>query len=260
MKIKDNVVLITGASEGIGAACAAVFRQRGGLLSLTARSEQRLRLVGGADALITPGDITEWETRDRVVARTIERFGRIDILINNAGMGIYTPAWRAPMPEIRQMFELNLFAPLAMVQAVVPHMRVQKSGMIVNVGSIAGKLTVPWLTIYSASKFAMGSLTSGLRMELQREGIQALQVCPGYVNTRFQMNALGTHPPETIVRGKKFAISAGQCAEAIARGVERNARTVVTPRMGWLLVALARLLPATVDAHMASLYAERDEL
>lgn len=259
MKISGKVVLITGASEGIGAACAAAFRQRGALLSLTARSEERLAQIG-PDALITPGDITAEETRERVVARTIERFGTIDILINNAGMGIYTPAWRAPMPEIRQMFELNLFAPLAMIQTVAPHMRAQKSGMIVNVGSIAGKLTVPWLTLYSASKFAMGSLTNGIRMELEREGIRAMQVCPGYVNTNFQQHALGTHPPESIVRGKKFAISAKQCAEAIARGVERNARTVVTPRTGWLLIALARLLPATVDGHMASIYSERDQV
>lgn len=256
MKLDGKVVVITGASEGIGAACAEAFRARGARLSLTARSEQRLAVVGGPDALITAGDITQRETRDRVVERTIERFGAIDVLVNNAGMGMYWPSWNPRLEEARQMFELNLFAPLGMIQTVVPHMRRRKSGTIVNVGSIAGKLTVPWLTLYSSTKWAMSSLTNGLRMELKRDGIHAIQVCPGYVKTRFQMHALGTHPPEKVVSGKRFAISADECAAAIVRGVERDARTVVVPRVGWALVALSRLFPATVDSYLASLYAK----
>lgn len=248
------MVVITGASEGIGAACAEAFRARGSLLSLTARSEQKLASVGGAEALITAGDITRQETRDRVVERTIERYGRIDVLVNNAGMGMYWASWNPRLEEARQMFELNFFAPLGMIQAVVPHMRQRQSGTIVNVGSIAGKLTVPWLTLYSATKWAMGSLTNGLRMELKVDGIHTIQVCPGYVKTAFQRHALGTHPPKKVAGGKRFAISAQQCAAAIVRGVERDARTVVVPRMGWAFVALSRLFPATVDSYLASLY------
>ncbi|MDQ6664692.1 MAG: SDR family NAD(P)-dependent oxidoreductase [Acidobacteriota bacterium] len=254
MKLDGKVVVITGGSEGIGAACAAAFRGRGARLSLTARSGERLAQVGGADALTTAGDITLQETRDRVVERTIERFGRIDVLVNNAGMGMYWPSWNPRLEEARQMFELNFFAPLGMIQNVVPHMRRQKSGTIVNVGSIAGKLTVPWLTLYSSTKWAMGSLTNGLRMELKHDGIHAIQVCPGYVNTDFQRHALGTHPPEKVVGGKKFAISAEECAAAIVRGVERDARTVLVPRMGWTVVALSRLFPAIVDSYLAALH------
>src|SRR5947208_1349419 len=113
MKIQGKVVLITGASQGIGAACAKEFARCGAKLSLAARSEEGLRLAGGPDALITPADVTQEADRRTVVDRTLERYGAIDILINNAGIGLYRPSWDAPLEEIRQMMELNFFAVLA---------------------------------------------------------------------------------------------------------------------------------------------------
>lgn len=254
MEIHQKVVLITGASEGIGAACAAAFRKRGALLSLTARSQAKLEKVAAGEALVTAGDLTEAATREQVIRATLERFGRIDILINNAGVGLYAPTVRATFSEVRGMFELNVFAPLAMVQLAAPHMRKQHIGAIVNVGSIAGKLTLPWLTLYSATKYALGSLSDGLRMELKKDGIQVLSVCPGYVQTAFQAHALGGQPPKSIVQSRRFAVTAEECAEAIVRGVERNARTVVTPRIGWVFIGLARLFPRIVDAQMEKMY------
>jgi short-subunit dehydrogenase len=258
MQIEGKVVLITGASEGIGAACATAFRQRGARLSLTARSQAGLEAAGGADALITTGDITEEQVRTNVVNRTLDRFGSIDILINNAGMGMYAPSWRAPITDVRRMFDLNLFAPLAMAQLVVPHMRERRSGTIVNVGSIAGKVTLPWFTLYSASKYALGSWTDGLRMELKAYGIHAMTVCPGYVKTEFQRHVLAGRPPEKVLQGKRFAITAAQCAQAIVRGVERDARTVVTPAAGWLFILAERLLPSFVDSRMAAINREAE--
>jgi short-subunit dehydrogenase len=257
MQIQNRVVLITGASEGIGAACAKVFRERGARLSLTSRSEDKLRAVAGADALVTAGDITVAATRRRAVEATLGRFGRIDILINNAGAGLYSPAWSTTEERTRALFELNLFAPLALAQLVAPHMRQQRAGMIVNVGSIAGRMTLPWFTLYSVSKYALGSLTEGLRMELKRDGIHAMTVCPGYVDTGFQAHILGGQVPAVVARSRRFAITAGQCAEAIARGVERNARTVVTPRTGWFLIAIARLLPGLMEAQLEKIYARQ---
>ncbi|MSV28905.1 MAG: SDR family NAD(P)-dependent oxidoreductase [Bryobacterales bacterium] len=254
MRIDGKVVLITGASEGIGAACVESFRRRGARLSLVARSEEKLKQVGGAGAVITAGDVTLPETRDTAVARTLERYGTIDILVNNAGVGLYSPSWRASIEETRRMYELNFFAPLALIQLVVPHMRTKRSGMIVNVGSIAGKMTLPWFTLYSTTKFALGSLTSGLRMELRDDGIQTMVVCPGYVKTRFQTNVIDGHPPDRLLRGRKFAITPEQCAEAITRGVERDARTVVTPAYSWIYIALHRLFPSLIDAQLAAIY------
>ncbi len=179
MRIDGKIVLITGASEGIGAACARELSKRGARLSLTARSEEKLKEVGGAGVVITAGDITDADVRRRVVERTVEQFGGIDILINNAGIGLYAPAWKAPLDEAHAMFELNFFAPLAMIQLVVPHLRARGGGMVVNIGSIAGKVTLPWFTLYSATKFALGSLTEGLRMELADEGSRTKSLCPG---------------------------------------------------------------------------------
>src|ERR1039458_9487132 len=114
MRIDGKVVLIPGASEGIGAACAAAFRKRGARLSLIARSPEKLRAAGGPGAIVTPGDLTVPEIRQAAVAATLDRFGAIDILINNAGMGLYDPAWSAPLSDARSLFELDFFAPLAL--------------------------------------------------------------------------------------------------------------------------------------------------
>jgi short-subunit dehydrogenase len=254
MRLQGKVTLITGASEGIGAACAAEFARAGARLSLTARSESGLRAAaGGAEALVVPGDITSEETRRAVVERTLDRFGAIDILINNAGAGLYLPSWCAPMDEVRRLLELNFFALLGLTQLVVPHMRARRDGMIVNVGSIAGKVPLPWLTLYSASKFAVGAFTEGLRMELKRDGVRAMIVCPGYVQTGFQEHARGGPVPGPIRRARRFTITAEQCAAAIRRGVERDARTVVTPRTGWAFVLAMRLFPKFVESQMAAL-------
>jgi short-subunit dehydrogenase len=254
MTIDGKVVLITGASQGIGAACAREFRRRGARLSLTARSEDKLKEVADADALVTAGDLTNAAVRSLIVDRTIERFGRIDILVNNAGAGLYAPAWKAPLDETRSMFDLNFFAPLAMIQLVTPHMRERGSGMIVNISSIAGKVALPWLTLYSATKFALGALTDGLRMELAADGIRTMVVCPGYVKTDFQDHVLAGQPPDSLLKGRRFAITPEQCAAAVARGVERNARTVVTPAIGWTFIALYRLFPALVETQMRKMY------
>ncbi len=253
MQIQGKVALITGASEGIGAACARVMEVRGARISIVARNAEKLATVGGSSALRTAGDITSEETRQSVVERTVGQFGGIDILVNNAGMGLYAPAWKAPMADARRLFELNLLAPLALTQLVIPYMRERKRGAIVNISSIAGKVTLPWFTLYSVSKFALGSLTDGLRAELKPDRIHVMAVCPGYVDTAFQAHALGERPPKPIAKGRRFAISAEECAEAVARGVEREARTVVVPRIGWLLVALSRLFPAAVEARLAAM-------
>jgi short-subunit dehydrogenase len=264
MQIPNRVVLITGASEGIGAACAAEFARCGARLVLTSRSEAGLYKAAAAAgakaegagekaALIVPGDITDEASRQRVVERALERFGAIDILINNAGLGLYAPAWSAPLEEARRLMEINFFAPLALTQLVAPHMRERRTGFIVNIGSIAGKVTLPWMTLYSASKYALGSLTEGMRMELRASGVRTMIVCPGYVKTGFQQHVVSGKPPASMVRGRRYAIEPRECAEAIRRGVERDARTVVTPLSGWALVLASRLFPGLLEARLAEM-------
>jgi len=254
MKIAGSVIIVTGASDGIGAELARILAARGAKLVLNARNETRLReVVRSAEPLIVAGDITDGETRRRIVDGALARFGQIDVVINNAGAGLYSPAWKAPMADVRRLMELNLFAPLELIQLVTPHMRARKSGMIVNIGSMAGKITLPWFTLYSVSKYALGSLTEGLRMELKRDGIRSMIVCPGYVATNFQGHILGGSVPSTVARAKGLAITAEQCALDIVRGIEANKRTVVTPKLGWLAVAAARLFPAIMQAQLAKI-------
>lgn len=259
MELRGKVALITGASEGIGAACAKLLGHRGALLVLTARSETKLRQTGGGDALVVPGDITQPGVPERVVEAALDRHGRIDLLINNAGVGLYSPSWKAPIPETRAMFELNFFSALRMIQAVAPHMCRLGGGSIVNVSSIAGKVTLPWLTLYSASKSAVASLGDGLRMELEPAGVHVMTVCPGYVDTGFQSHILGGQVPAAIWRSRDFTITAGKCAEAIVRGIEKRKRTVVTPRLGWALISLAALFPGVIDSQLMKVNARGDE-
>lgn len=256
MEIRDKSVIITGASEGIGAACARLLTERGARLVLTARSEPKLRQVAGPGAVVVPGDLTEPETRKRVVEAALNQYGRIDILINNAGVGLAEAAWRAPLDLVRRMMELNFFAALGMVQLVVPHMIGQRSGMIVNVSSIAGKVVFPWITPYCASKYALCALSDGLRMELKHWGVRVLTVCPGYVTTGFHEHVLAGEVPAAVRRARSFPISAEQCAQAIIRGIEKEKRTVVVPWLGWLLIGFARLFPRALEAKFAQLYGE----
>jgi short-subunit dehydrogenase len=253
MQLDGKVVLITGASDGIGAACAAEFAAAGARLSLTARSADGLARAGGPSALITAGDLTIEETRRQVVERTMARFGGVDILINNAGVGLYGHSWSASLDDARHLMELNFFALLGIMQLVIPHMRDRRSGMIVNVSSIGGKIPLPWMTLYSASKYAVNALTEGLRMELRADGVKTMLVCPGYVTTGFQEHVRSGRAPDSVVRARRQAITAAECARAIRRGVERDARTILAPKAGWILVALARLFPRLVEARMAEM-------
>jgi short-subunit dehydrogenase len=246
--LAGKVVIITGASEGIGARLATLLARRGARLALGARNETRLRAVGGPEALVVSGDLTDPSVRASLIAQTLQRWGQIDVLINNAGRGSYSAACTTPIDDARALFDLNFFAPLALAQLAAPHLR-RSRGTIANVSSIAGQVSLPWLPVYSASKFALASITSTLRGELEPDGVHVMGVFPGYVDTEFQSHG-GGPVPAIVLKGKRFAISAEQCAAAILHGIERRRRTVVTPRAGWLLVWANRLFPRLVEMNM----------
>jgi short-subunit dehydrogenase len=247
--LSGKVVIVTGASEGIGAQLAAVLQKRGAHLSLTARNETKLAAVAAPGDLVVPGDITRDSVRSAIVAQTAARWGHIDILINNAGRGSYYTAAGTPLDEVRALFEVNFFAPLALAQLAIPYLRPAR-GTLVNVSSIAGQVTLPWLPVYSAGKFALAAITTAQRTELKRDGVHVMGVFPGYVETEFQSHVTGPRVPDPVLRARRFAISARECAEAIVDGIERRKRTVVTPRAGWLLVWANQFFPALVESRM----------
>ena len=243
MRMERQVALITGASSGIGQALAAELAARGVQLALTART-----IAADPVHFTCAGDLTDAAFRETLVARTVERYGRIDILVNNAGVGLYQPSWRADGAAMRHMFELNLFAAVHLAQLVVPGMRERRQGMVVNVGSIASKVTLPWFTLYSATKHALASFSDGLRMENADAGVKVMLVCPGYVKTKFQENVLVGRPPDELASGKRFATNAPDLAGAIADGIVRERRTLVYPASGWALVMAWQIVPRLVEA------------
>ena len=216
---------------------------------LAARNTAKLQSVAGKADLVVAGDLTVPAVRAALVAQTLERFGCIDALINNAGRGSYFTASKTPLEEAHSLFELNFFAPFHLAQLAAPWL-CKSQGTLVNVNSIAGQISLPWLPLYSASKFALASLTSSQRIELRRHGVNVMSVFPGYVATEFQAHAAGSVPPAGVVKGKRFAVTAEACAAAIIRGMERRSHAVVTPRTGWPLVWLNRLFPRFLESRM----------
>jgi short-subunit dehydrogenase len=240
---------------GIGAACARAFGRRGARLILTARSKEALedvcRSVGPGSAVALPADLRRPAEVADLAERALGVHGAVDVLVNNAGVGLYLSCCEAAPAQVRELMEVNLLAPLELIRRLAPQMRRRGGGMVINVSSVAGKVPLPWLTIYSASKAALNYLSDGLRMELAGSGVRVMSVCPGFVTTGFPDHALGGRIPQRLLRRRRFLITAEQCAEAIARGVERERRTVVVPRVAWLLVAASKLFPGTVHAQLA---------
>ncbi len=247
LRIEGTNIFLTGASSGIGASLAVELTARGARVAAVSRRAVTGVAVSILADLAIPGE------RERAVVEALAALGRVDILINNAGVGVYAPSWRTPMDDMRHMFEVNLFAAVDLTQRLAPSMVARGSGLVVNVASIASKVPLPWFTLYSASKAALEAFTRGLRMELAATGVGAMLVCPGYVKSNFQASVLGGRPPAKLVSGKRFASTAETVARAVADGMERDARTVMTPSLGWALVAAARLAPRVVDGRLRAM-------
>jgi NAD(P)-dependent dehydrogenase (short-subunit alcohol dehydrogenase family) len=175
----SKVVLITGCSTGIGRDLAQRLAQAGYTVVATARDVNTFADL--SVALKLPLDVTRPKSIREVVERVMLCFGRIDVLVNNAGYAVRGAVEEVPVEQAQQMFDANVFGVMRMVQAVIPHMRQQKSGRIVNISSVVGKLVTPANGTYSASKFALEGLSNALRMELAPFGIQVVLIEPGSI-------------------------------------------------------------------------------
>ena len=163
----EKTILITGSSSGIGKATAQYFHKKGWNVVATMRKpDAETDLVGLDRVLVTRLDVTEQSTIDEAVKRAIDKFGKIDVLLNNAGYGAYGTLEAFPMDRVRRQFETNVLGLLAVTKAVLPHMRAAKSGTIINVSSIGGKMTFPLGTLYHGTKFAVEGLSESLHYEL----------------------------------------------------------------------------------------------
>jgi len=191
MQLEGAVVIVTGASAGIGRETALAFARRGAHVVLAARREDRLRALAarieriGVQALVVRTDVGRSEDVERMVRATLERFGRIDVLVNNAGFGFSGTIEETTEADMRELMDVNYMGAFNATRAVLPHMRRQKQGHIVNVASVVGKLAFPFHGAYSATKFAMIGMTESLRGELDGSGVTATVVLPGSTRTEF---------------------------------------------------------------------------
>lgn len=182
--LNGRVALITGASRGIGAAIARSLDAAGVHLALASRSGDDL---GITDAVAQPCDVRDPASLESIVAATIERFGQLDILIVNAGVGAYGPILDLPADQLEEMIEVNVKGAIHAVRAAVPHLVMSDAADLVMVASEAGRRGLPFEAVYCASKFAQVGLTSALDHELREQGVRCTNVCPGGVATDFAM-------------------------------------------------------------------------
>lgn len=172
----SKVVLITGGSSGIGKSIGEFLHHKGFVVYGTSRNPERI--LNSIFPLLAL-DVRNTDTIQKAVAKIIATSGRLDIVINNAGVGITGPIEEIPTAEIKNNFETNLFGPIEVMKAVLPQMRAQKSGLIINITSIAAYMGLPYRGIYSASKGALELITEALRMEVKSFGVQITNVAPG---------------------------------------------------------------------------------
>jgi short-subunit dehydrogenase len=193
---RDTVVVITGASSGVGEALALGLAERGARMSLAARGAERLQEVAGkvkekgSQALALPTDVTNREQVNQLIRKTIEHYGYVDILVNNAGKGLMASLEDLESEDVKKMISLNLYGPLYGIQAVIKHMKERRKGHIINIGSLGGKVGLPFNAAYSMSKFALVGLHRVLRAELYGTGVTASIVLPGRIKTPFHKQSI----------------------------------------------------------------------
>ncbi len=250
--LSGKVVVITGASMGIGEATSKIFADHGASVVMLSRDAGRADAarvrVGHLDkTLALACDVRNREEIDRVIGLTMHHYGRIDVWINNAGHGLLDSVADAEMAACRETLDTNLFGTLEAMQAVIPVMKQQSSGTIVNISSVAGHIPVPFMVIYSATKFAMNAIGKGARIELKKFGINVLTVCPGYVRTDFGANAIRGRELKQVRPESVRGISAERVARALFRGYLKDKREVIVPWTMHPVIKIYQLFPGLVE-------------
>jgi NADP-dependent 3-hydroxy acid dehydrogenase YdfG len=252
MRLAGKVVVVTGGSVGIGEAIARVFAGEGAKLVLlardAARAEAARQRIGQTDnSLAFSCDVGKREDIDRALNFALDRFKRVDVWVNNAGHGLKDFFAGMDIRACRDLFDTNFFGVVNGMQAVIPVMKKQGSGAIINISSIAGHIPAPTGAAYSASKFAVNAIGKAARIELHKWNINVLTVCPGFVQTDFPANLVaGEHhkgtPPRNVRR-----ISADRVARAVLSGYLRDKREVIVPWTMIPVVKLYQLFPGLVE-------------
>ena len=240
---------------GIGEAVAKVFADRGAVVVLLSRdatrSEAARARIGHPErTLAWACDVRHREEIDRIIALTLHHFRRIDVWVNNAGHGMQDSVAAMDMAMCRATFDTNLFGSIEAMQAVIPIMKQQGNGAIINVSSVAGHIPIPFMAVYCATKFSLSAIGKAARVELKDSGIQVLTVSPGYVRTNFSENIMRGRQIKQVRPARVRGITAERVARAVLRGYDKRKREVIVPWTMIPVVKLYQLFPGLVEAAM----------
>jgi short-subunit dehydrogenase len=265
MRIRGSIAVVTGASSGIGRALALELASRGAVVTLAARRRERLdeaaqeisaRFGAALSPTVVVCDVRDRRQVETLIGGTVERFGGVDVLVNNAGVSVFGDTLRGDVEDYRNVMDVNFFGAVNCTDETLPFMLRRERGTIVNISSVAGLHGVPYLAAYSASKAALGSYSQTLRAELADRGVRVMVVYPGYTETEIfdverQLGGArrpsGTYtPPDAVAR-------------AVARGLERDSLEVYLTFRGRALSVLRGLLPPLVERAMLGIARELRE-
>jgi NAD(P)-dependent dehydrogenase (short-subunit alcohol dehydrogenase family) len=260
--LNGKTVLITGGSRGLGLVMAREFAREGARVAICARDEaelQRAQTDLGGEVMTIPCDVTNKQSVALMIDRVNSRFGGVDVLVNNAGVIQVGPIEVMTPADFEEAMKIHFWGPLNTIFAVLPAMRARKSGRIVNISSIGGKVSVPHLVPYSASKFALVGLSKGLRTELMKDGIKVTTVCPGLMRTGSPRNAdfKGKHQLEYAWFSISDAlplltVSAENAARQIVRACKRGEAELVISVPAKVAVLFESLFPEVMSQILAA--------
>ncbi len=261
---RQSVMLITGASSGIGAATARLFAHQGYRVVLAARRLDRLESLSreirtsGGDALAVSADITRQDEIEHLVLAALEHYGRIDLLLNNAGFGRLDWLEKLdPLEDIEAQIRVNLLGTVQMTRAVLPHMLAQRSGHIINMASMASFVATPTYSIYAASKYALRGFTDALRREVQPLGIHVSGIYPGAVTTEFSEHAR-IRRRTGVTTPARLRLSAETVAASVLQVARRPRRAVILPAVMRWVIWLNAAFPGVMDTLIERSFTRRE--
>jgi short-subunit dehydrogenase len=258
MTPRDRVVILTGASQGIGRATAYVLAEAGCRLALAARRVEPLQTLvdelttAGHQAVAIPVDMGDTAQAATLAQKSVEAFGQIDVVINNAGVGVRDRVLDLDEAEARRAMAVNYFGPVALIQAAIPHLKTNpEGGLIINISSIVGRRAMPGIAGYCASKAALEKMAESLRLELKVDNIRVSTVYPGVTATKFNDNSLGS---SQAGRGRIGGVPPERVAQAILKTIRHEQRDVFVTLFDRTFVTASMLWPWLMDKLLASRY------